>query len=215
MNLSINGTHASREMILHLARRSSMNVPEETFFRAARFAPGYSVLYRWIVLSAGRSYKISGDCTLASSMTSLVREQRCLNYLILPTFTWFTYVGDRVRANGNCMRIKMRAFVVTDQIIIYKIAQFGWVTAILLLNSLAEYKIPSNCKIICRVEHENAFVSICRKKYFRKMRTKISIYTEINTVLYTSSSVMESPHDAVLWSRLYRHDSIEIGKTFT
>jgi len=43
MNLLINDTHASRE-IPHFTRRPSMNVPEETFFLAARRAPGCSVL---------------------------------------------------------------------------------------------------------------------------------------------------------------------------
>lgn len=48
MNLLINDTHASRE-ILYFTRHPSMNVPEETFFLAAQCTPGFSVLYRRIV----------------------------------------------------------------------------------------------------------------------------------------------------------------------
>jgi len=83
---SMTPTHPMRS---YFARRPSMNVPEETFFLAARRAPGCSVLYRWIVLSARGSYKVSVDCTFASLMTSPVRKYRYLNYLILPIFTWW------------------------------------------------------------------------------------------------------------------------------
>jgi len=83
---SMTPTHPMRS---YFARRPSMNVPEETFFLAARCAPGCSVLYRWIVLSTRGSYKVSVDCTFASLMTSPVRKYRYLNYLILPIFTWW------------------------------------------------------------------------------------------------------------------------------
>lgn len=155
---------------------SSMNVPEETFFRApARLAPGCSVLYRWIVLSARRSYKISVWLYLGIlddvSHSGIEMSQ-------LPDLTHFylIHLCERSLARmGICTHLEMRTFVVTDRewsstrlhnsVEWLQISRWKYCTA-------AKFQI-SSCKIryvgreywwIC----ENAFVPVSRKKELLK-----------------------------------------------
>lgn len=133
MNLSANGTHASREMILHFARRW-MSRKRRSFgsWRGSHQDARYYIVESYCPREDRIRFRVIVPWHLGRRLSFGDKDVSITwSHPLLPD----SLMWEIACANGNCARLEMRAFVVTDRIIVYKIAQFGRVTANLLLKS--------------------------------------------------------------------------------